>query len=119
MFIMSNKYDLCKVYKGVSLRDIKIYCSTKDIGYLKGSHPEEITKYLSQAKESKQEYWEALKLLDTKAFNKKRANTHKKAFHVKYDYLINRLNKLPNGKFDEAFIKGIKACLRQIRLAFL
>lgn len=112
MFIMSNKYDLCKVYKGVSLRDIKIYCSTKDIGYLKGSHPEEITKYLSQAKESKQEYWEALKLLDTKAFNKKRANTHKKAFHVKYDYLINRLNKLPNGKFDEAFIKGIKACLR-------
>ena len=97
------------IYKDVSLRDIKLYFKTKDISFLRGFYPEEIVKYLLNMEHSKQECWEALKLLDNKAFNTKRANAHKKAFHAKYDYLINRLNKLPNGKFDEAFIKGIKA----------
>ena len=85
---------------------------TKDIGHLKGLNPQEITRYLSQATKTGQRYWEALKLLDNQAFNQKRANAYKKAFHIKYDYLINSLNKLPNGKFDESFIKGIKACLK-------
>ena len=40
------------------------------------------------------------------------AGTYKEYIHTKYDYLLTRINKLPNAEVDDAFYKGLKACVQ-------
>lgn len=111
---MSKEKSFSGIYKDVTYEDILSYKRYKKQSFLKGYSPEEIAKHLYVQENISQDKWKALKILNRKLFNKKRAETHKLKIHSNYDYLLDGFNnrKLPDGVFSESFDKGVIACVK-------
>lgn len=111
---MSKEKSFSGIYKDVTYEDILSYKRYKKLSFLKGYSPEEIAKHLYAQENISQDKWKALKKLNRKLFNKKRAEAHKLKIHSNYDYLLDGFNnrKLPDGVFSESFDKGVIACVK-------
>lgn len=111
---MSKEKSFSGIYKDVTYEDILSYKRYKKLSFLKGYSPEEIAKYLYAQENISQDKWKALKKMNRKLFNKKRAEAHKLKIHSNYDYLLDGFNnrKLPDGVFSESFDKGVIACVK-------
>ena len=111
---MSKEKSFSGIYKDVTYEDILSYKRYKKQSFLKGYSPEEIAKHLYAQENISQDKWKALKILNRKLFNKKRAEAHKLKIHSNYDYLLDGFNnrKLPDGVFSESFDKGVIACVK-------
>lgn len=111
---MSKEKSFSGIYKDVTYEDILSYKRYKKLSFLKGYSPEEIAKHLYAQENISQDKWKALKILNRKLFNKKRAEAHKLKIHSNYDYLLDGFNnrKLPDGVFSESFDKGVIACVK-------
>ena len=111
---MSKEKSFSGIYKDVTYEDILSYKRYKKQSFLKGYSPEEIAKHLYVQENISQDKWKALKILNRKLFNKKRAEAHKLKIHSNYDYLLDGFNnrKLPDGVFSESFDKGVIACVK-------
>lgn len=106
----------CKqfVYKDLTLHDIEIYSRSKDTSHLKGVSRGQLANYLFLMDDCPQVGWKALKLLDIKLFNEKRAFSYKKSFHQKHGYLWDSISKgLPNIVVDNSFYIGLRKCIEQ------
>lgn len=111
---MSNQNDKQFVYKDLTLYDIKAYCKSKDTSHLKGAGANQIAYHLYSMEDCPQVGWKALRLLDIKLFNKKRAYSYKKAFHQKQGYLWDGISKnLPNVVVGNSFYTGLEKCIEQ------
>ena len=99
---MSKEKSFSGIYKDVTYEDILSYKRYKKQSFLKGYSPEEIAKHLYVQENISQDKWKALKILNRKLFNKKRAEAHKLKIHSNYDYLLDGFNnrKLPDGVFS-------------------
>lgn len=111
---MSKEKSFSGIYKDVTYEDILSYKRYKKLSFLKGYSPEEIAKHLYAQENISQDKWKALKKMNRKLFNKKRAEAHKLKIHSNYDYLLDGFNnrKLPDGVFSESFDKGVIACVK-------
>lgn len=111
---MDKEGSFSAIYKDVTYEDILLYKRYKKLSFLKGYSPEEIAKHLYAQEFILQDKWKALKILNRKLFNKKRAEAHKLKIHSNYDYLLDGFNnrKLPDGVFSESFDKGVIACVK-------
>lgn len=111
---MSKEKSFSGIYKDVTYEDILSYKRYKKLSFLKGYSPEEIAKHLYAQENISQDKWKALKKLNRKLFDKKRAEAHKLKIHSNYDYLLDGFNnkKLPDGVFSELFDKGVIACVK-------
>ena len=87
---------------------------SKDTSHLKGVGASQLAYHLFLLDDCPQVGWKALKLLDTKLFNEKRAFSYKKAFHQKHGYLWDSISKdLPNIVVDDSFYIGLRKCIEQ------
>lgn len=111
---MSKEKSFSGIYKDVTYEDILSYKRYKKLSFLKGYSPEEIAKYLYAQENISQDKWKALKKMNRKLFNKKRAEAHKLKIHSNYDYLLDGFNnrELPDSVFSESFDKGVIACVK-------